>query len=483
MTGEQQSIRALGANVRKLRAGDRVEFEVASIDARGLARGAVLDELGRRYDATMRRGVPGDRWRAEVIDRRGERVELRGLELFAPGPERVAPRCAHTASCGGCSFQELAYGAQLRTLDEGLRALLASRPRLAGLEVDPIAGDAAAFGYRNKMEFSFSSRRWIEPGEPQGVEAGFGLGLHPAGRFDKVIDISSCAIVFERANALLSSARALALERGLDAWDARAHAGLLRHLVLRAGVNTGELLVNLVTSREARAEIDDYAAALLARHPEVTTFVQSINTRPADVAIGEWQRVLHGPGWIRERLLGLEFRISPHSFFQTNTRQAERLFTIVREEARLSGAELVYDLYSGTGSISLVLARDAARVLGFEQVPEAVADARLNARVNGCERVEFVEGDVLRALGSATGRPDLVVVDPPRAGLHKDVLPRILALAPRRIVWVSCNLRTALDDLVRLVEAGYAPGRVRPVDLFPHTPHLECVLGFERERA
>ena len=252
--------------------------------------------------------------------------------------------------------------------------------------------------------------------------------------------------------------------------------------MLRCARASGEILVDLVTSSEAPELIDEYARAVLARHPAITTFVQDVNDRPAQTAQGDplRQRVLHGPGFIVERLLGLSFAISAGSFFQTNSAQAERLFALVREELGARGDELVFDLYCGTGTIALVLAGTVREVVGFELAPSSVADARANAARNGIANARFVEGDVLLSLGREAARPDVCVVDPPRAGLHPRLLPVLASLAPRRIVYVSCNPVSGARDARALVAAGYRLARVRPIDLFPHTPHVESVFALER---
>lgn len=476
-----------GAPVRKPRHGDELVVEVSGYDRRGRAVGRALDGEGRAFQVNLRGAVPGDRVRAVVVRRRGERVDAALEEHLERGPASVSPRCSHFATCGGCSFQDLAYEAQLGVLKAGIEAALARH----GLEarVDAVLADPEPWHYRNKMEFTFADRRWIEVGEPQGVESNFALGLHVPGRHDKVMDVRECSIAFEEASTILCDARDLARAADLPPWNLRDHTGLLRHLVLRKAHHSGQVLVNLVTAQDAPELVEPYAAELVARHPEITTFVQSVNTRPAAVAIGERERVLSGPGFIEERLGGLDLRISPGSFFQTNTRQAELLARIVREEAlggdALDGVappECVYDLCSGGGVLSLLLASGAGRVVGFELVGSAVEDARANARRNGIDNVEFVEGDVARELGAYASPPppEVCVADPPRAGLHADVIRALTALAPRRIVYVACNLFASGGDVAALAAAGWSVTRVRPIDLFPHTPHAECVLTLER---
>ncbi len=463
------------------RRGDEIAVRVERLDRKGRAQGVTLDPA-QPLRVELGRAVPGDLVRVRVNRRRRGRLEAQPLAVIESGPDSVDARCAQAASCGGCSFQGLAYPAQLLYLRELVRAALAGQG-IVDAPVDPVVPCEPPWHYRNKMEFSFGARRWIEPGEPEGARADFALGLHAPGRFDKVLDLERCHIVFEEANPILHDARRLAREQGLAPWDPREHTGLLRHLVLRKGERTGEILVALITSDGSEEALERYAGSLRELHPEITTLVHGVTTRVADSAIPERERVLFGPGFLRERLAGLELEISAGSFFQTNTRQAERLFELLREQAR--GAREVWDLFSGTGLVALVLAPAVERVVGVERVASAVADARRNALANGIANASFVEADVTEALrgrvpGLELGRADLAVVDPPRAGLHPKALEALLAAAPPRILYVSCNVHTAAPELARALAAGYALVRAQPVDLFPHTPHVECLFSLER---
>lgn len=466
---------------RKPRRGDEREAQIERYDRKGHALGS-----SGEYVVRLRGGVPGDRWRISVKKRRRQIIEGYRLELLEAGAARVEARCSHAEDCGGCSFQTCDYGVQLEQKHALIKEAFSAAGMVDMAEVEPVLGCAEPWAYRNKMEFTFSARRWVAPEEPQGVEAGFALGLHPAGLFSKVIDLKECHIVFDEGQAILSTARELALQHGLAGWHVFEHTGFLRHLVVRNAVFTGEIMVNLVTSAEDAERFDPYAAELLKRHPEITTLVQTVNSGVASVAYGESERTVFGPGYIEEVLLGTRFRISARSFFQVNPRQAEVLFKIVREEAGASGDEVVYDLYAGAGSISLLLAPAVREVLAFEQVPEAVADARGNAERNGITNVRFFEGDVLRELdaalveGSDLPRPDVCIVDPPRAGLHPEVPGKLLALEAKRLVYISCNIHNGAKDIAKLVEGGYRIVGVRPVDLFPHTPHVECVVTLDR---
>lgn len=469
-----------GPETRKPARGDLLELTLDRLDERGRTLGA-LDE----YVVAVRGGVLGARVRARVEKRRRNGIEAELAEVLVPAPHAVAPRCRHVASCGGCSFQALDYPAQLAAK----RALLVEL--LAPLGVNDVPAPLACaepWHYRNKMDFSFGRARWVEVGEPEGAPRDFALGLHARGHYQKVLDVQACEIAFAGADALVASVRALAQAHGLTPWDVRTHTGLLRHLVLRKSWATGEILADLVTREASPETVEPFARELLARHPELTTFVQHVNERPATIAVGELVRVFRGTGRIEERLDGLSYSISAESFFQTNTPQAEVLARLVREWSAVAPGELLFDLYCGCGSFALSLARALGpeRVVGFELVEAAIADARANAEHNGLAGVRFVAGDLAQTLLPESlalrglPRPSVCVVDPPRAGMHPKVRESLALLEPARIVYVSCNPRTGVDDLAYLQARGWQIEAVQPVDLFPHTPHQECVFRLGR---
>lgn len=477
-SGAERRTGTPGATERKPRQGDEFTLTIEAFDARGhgLAR-------SESYRFRVQRAAVGSTVRARVLRRRRDDVEAVALEVLDAGAHAARPECAHFRACGGCSFQDLAYGEQLAGKRRLVESALRARGVLApGLVVEDVVPAPAAWRYRNKMEFTYSNRRWIAPDEPEGVDASFALGMHALGLYSKVVDVRACPIQSEVADRVVAAARAIALERGITAWDVKSHTGLLRHLVVRRAERTGQVLVNLVTSADAPEVVETFAAELAARVEGITTIVQTVNSRPASTAIGERERTLLGPGAITEELCGLRFAISAGSFFQTNTAAAERMFAAVREAADLGPDDVAWDLYCGTGTVSLILACGARAVVGFELVASAIRDARANAERNGVENVRFVEGDVLAGLSAASDLPvpDVLVLDPPRAGLHPRVVPALAAVPARRVVYVSCSPAAAAVDVAAFAAIGWRLARARPFDQFPHTPHVETVLTLER---
>ena len=444
------------------------------------------------YTVFVERGIPGQLLRGRIVKRRKGYAEARIEEVLETSPRQVEPRCSHFGLCGGCMHQHLAYDAQLEAKREQVRECLT---RLAGLDL-PVAAPLAAadaYEYRNKMEYSFSNTRWLEDDEIDhaGAADRFGLGLHIRGRYDRVLDLDRCHLQVEAGSLLLGLARESARKSGLPAYSTRTHDGFWRFLMVREGVFTGERMVVIITHTAAPGSaqehaVEEMARVLTAQGPPVTSVVHGQTARKASVAFCESLRTLYGEPVIRERLLDITYEISPNSFFQTNSRQAERLFGEVMERGAFQPDETVWDLYCGAGAISLPLARRVKRVVGMELVPEAVEAARRNAAANGIDNVEFVAGDMKNLLGAGGDsypRPDAVIVDPPRDGVHASVLATLAAAAPGRIVYVSCNPATLARDMAVLVEAGYEAGEVQPVDMFPHTGHIECVTVLHRGQA
>lgn len=448
----------MAAPVRK---GEELELSIESLayGGNGVAR-------HNGFVVFVRGGLPGDRVRARVTKVKRGFAEGLASTLLEPGPDRVEAPCRHFGVCGGCRFQDLAYGAQLAQKERQVRDALVRIGRIADPPLEPIVPAASLYGYRNKLEYSFSS------GE-DGVE----LGFHRAGRWDEVIGIEECLLTTDVGNAIRVAVRAWAREEQLEPYDQATGTGYLRHLVVREGRNTGQALVVLVTAPGEHFEAG-YLVDVLRRFPEVRSIHWAINDTPAEQT-NLPTRLLWGEDAIEEELLGLRFRLRPSAFLQTNTEMAEQLYGLAREGAALTGSENVFDLYCGTGTIGLALAAEAGFVWGLEISEEAVACAIENAELNGIENARFFAGNVgqtLEELVEEAGAPDVVVVDPPRAGLAGKALRRTGALGAPRIVYVSCNPTTLASDVqVLRDDYGYELVRCRPVDMFPHTPHVESV--------
>lgn len=432
--------------------------------------------------------VPGDTVRAVVIRTKKRHAEAKTLDVVEASPFRVDPPCIYFGDCGGCKWQNLAYAEQLRWKRQHV---IDSFERIGGLEsveVRETIGCAEEYFYRNKMEFSFADQRWLterEIAEGDLLDKTFALGLHVPGRFDKVLDITRCWLQSETSNHILNMTREFARQHGLEPYSTRTHTGLLRNLVIRQSRATGETMVILVTSDDAEDAMALYAETMRAQIPEVTTLVQGINRKKAQIAFSEETRLWYGPGTITERVSGNDFTISPFSFFQTNSRQAEVLYDAALQAADLGPDESVWDLYCGAGTITLAAARRAGRALGIELNAGAIIDARANAVRNGIDNVDFVAGDMkdvitMQGLTQEHAAPDVVITDPPRAGMHEDVVRRIIELAPRRIAYVSCNPTTQARDVAMLAEL-YHVEYVQPVDMFPQTYHIETVARLVRK--
>ena len=419
----------------------------------------------------VRRGLPGDRVRARVTKVKRGFAEALATEVLEPSAQRVDAPCAHYPACGGCRFQDLDYAAQVASKEAQVRDALVRIGGIAEPPLEPIVPAESAFFYRNKMEYSFTE-----------TPSGPALGFHKAGRWDEVLEIERCWLTTDLGNAIRNAVRDWAREEGLVAYEQSEHTGYLRHLVVREGRNTGQVLVLLVTGPGEKFE-RDYLVEVLRRFPEVRSVHWAVNDGPSEVT-NLPTTLLWGEDAIEEEILGLRYRVRPNAFLQTNTEMAERLYSLAIEYAALTGDETVYDLYCGTGTIGLALAGKALSVWGVEISEEAVACALENADLNGISNAAFFAGNVgqsIEELAERAGQPDVVVVDPPRAGLAGKALKRTGALGARRIVYVSCNPTTLASDVkVLRGEYGYELVRARPVDMFPHTPHVETVALLER---
>jgi 23S rRNA (uracil1939-C5)-methyltransferase len=499
--------------------GERLELTTDSIAFEGKA-------VARRDDGYVifvEGAIAGERIVAEIKKAKSSFAEARMVALLEPGPDRRAPRCPYFGICGGCSLQHLKYQAQLRWKQQQVIDLFQRVGKIAEPPVRDVLAAPSEFHYRNKMEFSFSEERWLTDEEIASgdVQDRFALGLHVRERFDRVIDTEVCYLPKPIVADILGLTRKFKIDNNIGVYspssdrrrgpgggaaepmqnstpqppplpDEGEPEGLLRFLVIKTSHATGEIMVNLVTSRDEPSVMKQYARELVASVPGITTVVNNINTRRSQIAVGEFEKVYHGDGIIRDKIGRTEFRISANSFFQANTIQAERLYSIAAEFAELKPTDILWDLYCGTGTISLFVADRVKSVLGIELVESAILDARANAKSNGITNVEFIAGDMrsvlhnrllLSPLGERLGEgwPDVMIIDPPRNGMHPDVIREVLRLAPERIAYISCNPATQARD-VALLSEGYELLDLQPVDMFPQTYHIECVAKLKRSR-
>ena len=397
----------------------------------------------------------------------------------------VEPRCEHFGVCGGCRWQHLPYDFQLRCKQRQVTDALERIAKVDLPEISPIKGSDEIWNYRNKMEYTFSNRCWLTfeqlaSGEefPDRDAAGF----HIPGAFDKVLDIRACHLQDDLGNRLRLFVKNFGKSHGLSFYDLRAQHDLLRTLMIRIA-STGEVMVVMAFGEDDREAITSLLDAMSARFPEITSLMYTVNTKVNDSLADQDIKLWSGKDHIVEEMEGLRFRVGPKSFYQTNSRQAYKLYQVARDFARLTGDQLVYDLYTGTGTIANFVSRFARKVIGIEYVEDAIADARLNSEFNGISNTEFFAGDMKDVLTdefiAAHGRPDVMIVDPPRAGMHGDVVDVILRAEPARIVYVSCNPATQARDLA-LLDCKYGVEAVQPVDMFPHTQHVENVVALVR---
>lgn len=461
------------------------KYPVAEIAITGYAaEGKSIGHLEDGRVVFVTGAVPGDVAAVQLGKSKKSFAEGRALSILTPSPDRVEPFCPHFGVCGGCKWQMLPYAKQLEYKQQQVGEQLR---RLSGLslpEIAPISGSDADRYYRNKLEFTFCAQRYFTDAEVQNARATDtplpqepALGFHAPGRFDKVVPIQTCYLQPEPTNILLATLRRYTEENNLPYYHPRTHEGWLRNVIIRVAT-TGEVLINLVVKYDWDEALFPLLDHVLTEVPGITSLHYTINTKVNDTIYDQEVTCYFGKPYIEERLEDFVFRISPKSFFQTNTRQAEKLYQITRDFAGLTGNEVLYDLYCGTGSIGIFCSRGAKKVIGIETVADAIADAKINAAANGIEHCQFFCGDVAVVANDAFfethGRPDVIITDPPRAGMHEDLIKQLLRIRAPRIVYVSCNPATQARDLALLDEA-YQVEKLQPVDMFPQTHHIENV--------
>lgn len=426
-------------------------------------------------------GAPGDVIDLKLDKKKKNYGEGHIEKMLKPSAIRVIPFCEHFGICGGCKWQHILYEYQLKYKQKQIVDALERIAKITSPAIEPIIGSQKTTFYRNKLEFTFSNKSWLtfeEMNSGNIFPDRNALGFHIPGAFDKVLDIKKCWLQDDISNRIRLFIRQFCIDNGLSFYDIKNQSGFMRTLMVRTA-STGELMLVVVFGEEMPEEINSVMSAIAAEFPEITSLLFVVNKKVNDTINDQTVVLFRGKEYIEEEMEGLRFRIGPKSFYQTNSLQAYELYKVAREFAGLSGNELVYDLYTGTGTIANFIAGNARKVIGIEYVPEAIEDAKLNSEINGIENTMFFAGDMKDVLTSefvaAHGVPDVMIVDPPRAGMHDDVINVILDASPRRIVYVSCNPATQARDL-SLLDAKYEVTAIQPVDMFPHTHHVENVV-------
>ena len=426
---------------------------------------------------------PGDRVKAKLLKIKGSYAEAKTIEILTAANSRVEAKCKFFGTCGGCRQQDLNYDKQLVYKQKQVWEIFEHVGGLTDYKFDSIIPSGNIFFYRNKMEFSFSDKRWLTKDEltlDEIPDRNFALGLHIPKIFDKVLDIDECFLQSELSNMILNFTREFFKSKNISVYSTRTHTGFLRNLVIRQSANTDDLMVNLVTAGEDSLLLDAYKNKLVEEIPAITTVINNINQKKASVAIGDYEKVLYGDGFIYDKIGKYKFRISANSFFQTNTVQAEQLYKTALGFAELNGDEIVYDLYAGAGTISIYVSEFAKEVHAFESVESSISDAKINAGLNKVKNVHFHKADLYKSFlpivqEKRLPKPDVMIIDPPRSGMHKNTVSDVIKLEPEKIVYVSCNPATQARDVSLMVDAGYELLKMRPVDMFPHTYHIENV--------
>ena len=469
-----------------LKKGEVIKLEITdyAFEGKGIARISLDESDSKNFVVFVQRAYPGDTVEARIIKKKKSFAEAKVIKILKYAKERTTARCKYFGSCGGCKQQDLDYAKQLFYKEEQVKDIFERLGGFSDFEIQPILSSENQYYYRNKMEFSFADKRWVPKEEFDSGEEirdrNFALGLHIPRIFDKVLDIDECFLQSELSNKIINFSRDFFKKRNISIYSTKTHEGFLRNLVIRQAFYTKDLMVNLVTFSDDKQLMKEFSEKLIAKIPEVTTVMNNVNLRKAQVAIGDFENTYFGSGFIYDLIGDLKFRISANSFFQTNTLQGEKLYQTALDFADFSGDEIVYDLYSGAGTISIFISKNVKKVFGIEAVDSAVKDAKSNAKLNNIDNVEFLKADLNRSFIPIIShknipKPDVIIADPPRSGMNPKTVKDIIQLNPEKIVYVSCNPATQVRDIKALVESGYFLIKINPVDMFPNTYHIENV--------
>ena len=477
-------------NIKK---GDIVELQIEkyAFEGKGIAKVSKNELLGlneengseKNYVVFVQGSYPGDTVNTRLLKIKNSYAEALAINIISQSKDRVKANCKFFGTCGGCKQQDLNYETQAQYKQKQVEEIFNKLGGFTNIEIESIIPSENVFHYRNKMEFSFSDKRWLTKEEiaiEGTIDRDFALGLHIPRIFDKVLDVDECFLQSETGNRILNFTRNFFKNKNTSIYSTKTHTGYLRNLVIKQASSTNDLMVNLVTSEENDELVNEYCDELRKEVPEVTTVINNINKKFAAVAVGDYEKVIFGPGFIYDEIGRHKFRISANSFFQTNTMQAEKLYQTALDYAELNGNEIVYDLYSGAGTIAIYVSDKAKQVYTFESVESAIEDAHVNAELNKIKNVKFFNADLYKSFlpiveKNKLPKPDVMIIDPPRSGMHPTTVNDVISLSPEKIVYVSCNPTTQVRDIKLMVESGYKLIKVKPVDMFPHTFHIENV--------
>lgn len=480
--------------------GDIVELQIEkyAFEGKGIAKASKSELLGlktdepneKNYVVFVHGSYPGDKVKARLIKIKNSFAEAIVTEIISVSSERQEARCKYFGVCGGCEQQDLNYESQIKYKQKQVVEIFQKLGGFSDFKIEEIIPSENIFYYRNKMEFSFGDRRWLTKLELENerkIYKDFALGLHIPRIYDKVLDIDECFLQSGTSNRILNFTRKYFKNKNTSVYSTKTHMGYLRNLVIKQSQKTNDLMVNLVTSEENDELIKDYCNTLLNATQEVTTVVNNINKKKAAVAIGDYEKVAYGSGFIFDEIRNYKFRISANSFFQTNTLQAEKLYQTALDFAELTGNEIVYDLYSGAGTIAIFISEKSKHVFAFESAESAIEDAKVNMKLNNVSNVQFFNADLYKSFlpivkPNKIPNPDVIIIDPPRSGMHENTVNDVVKLSPQKIVYVSCNPTTQVRDIKLMNDAGYKLIKIKPVDMFPHTYHIENVALLSKKQ-